>query len=139
MSYRVNSNEEIYIKTHARHSQNVVIITIVQSLSFVSLPATPWTAACQASLSFTISRSLLRLMSIELVMPSNLLTIIQFSSVAQSCLTLCDRMDCSTPGFPIHHQLPELAQTHVYQVGDAIQPSHPLSSPSPPAPNPSQQ
>ena len=50
MSYRVNSNE-IYIKTHARHSQNVVIITIVQSLSFVSLPATPWTAACQASLS----------------------------------------------------------------------------------------
>ena len=126
MSYRVNSNEEIYIKTHARHSQNVVIITIVQSLSFVSLPATPWTAACHASLSFTISRSLLRLMSIELVMPSNLLTIIQFSSVAQSCLTLCDHMDCSTPGFPIHHQLPELAQTHVHQVGSAIQPSHPF-------------
>ena len=55
----------------------------------------------------------------------------QFSSVAQSCLTLCDHMDCSTPGFPVHHQLLELAQTHLYRVGDAIQPSHPLSSPSP--------
>ena len=54
------------------------------------------------------------------------------SSVAQSCPTLCDPTDCSTPGFPVHHQLPELAQTHVHQVGDAIQPSHPLSSPSPP-------
>ena len=55
------------------------------------------------------------------------------SSIAQSCLTLCDPMDCSTSGFPVHHQLPELAQTHVYRVSDAIQPSHPLSSPSPPA------
>ena len=62
----------------------------------------------------------------------------QFSSVAQSCPTLCDPMDCSTPGFPVHHQLPELAQTHVHQVGDAIQPSHPLSSPSPPTFNLSQ-
>ena len=55
-----------------------------------------------------------------------------------SCVRLCDPMDCSTPGFPVHHQLPELAQTHMHRVGDAIQPSHPLSSPSPPAPNPSQ-
>ena len=55
------------------------------------------------------------------------------SSVAQLCLTLCDPMDCSTPGFPVHHQLLELAQTHVHWVGDAIQPSHPQSSPSPPA------
>ena len=54
-------------------------------------------------------------------------------SVAQSCLTLCNLMDCSTPGFPVHHQLPELAQTHVHQVGDAIQPSHPLLPPFPPA------
>ena len=53
------------------------------------------------------------------------------SSVAQSCLTLCDPMNCSTPSFPVHHQLPELAQTHVHLVSDAIQPSHPLSSPSP--------
>ena len=57
--------------------------------------------------------------------------ILQFSSVAQSYLTLCDPMDCSTPGFSIYHQLMELAQTHVHRVGDAIQPSHPLSSPSP--------
>ena len=62
----------------------------------------------------------------------------QFSSVAQSCLTLCDPMNCSTPGLPVHHQLPEFTQTHVHRVSDAIQPSHPLSSPSPPAPNPSQ-
>ena len=57
----------------------------------------------------------------------------QFSSVAQSCLTLFDPMDCSTPGLPVHHQLPELAQTHVHWVGDDIQPSHPLSSPFPSA------
>ena len=55
------------------------------------------------------------------------------SSVAQSCPTLCDPMDCSMPGFPVLHQLLELTQTHVHQVGDSIQPSHPLSSPSPPA------
>ena len=62
----------------------------------------------------------------------------QFSSVAQSCLTLYNAMDCSTPGFPVHHQLPELVHTHVHWVGDAIQPSHPLPSPSPPAFNLSQ-
>ena len=55
----------------------------------------------------------------------------QFSSVAQSCPTLCDPMNCSMPGLPVHHQLPESTQTHVHRVGDAIQPSHPLSSPSP--------
>ena len=63
---------------------------------------------------------------------------VQFSPVTQSCPTLCDPMNRSTPGLPVHHQLPEFTQTHVHQVSDAIQPSHPLSSPSPPAPNPSQ-
>ena len=63
---------------------------------------------------------------------------VQFSSVAQSCPTLCDPMNLSTPGLPVHHQLLEFTQTHVHQVSDAIQPSHPLSSPSPPAPSPSQ-
>ena len=63
---------------------------------------------------------------------------IQFSSVAQSCPTLCDLMNHSTPGLPVHHQLPEFTQTQVHRVSDAIQPSHPLSSPSLPAPNPSQ-
>ena len=62
---------------------------------------------------------------------------VQFSSVAQSCPTLCDPMNCSIPGLPVHHQLPELTQTHVHQVGDSIQPSHPPSSASP-APNSSQ-
>ena len=134
----------------------------VQLLSRVRLLETPWTAACQASLSITISQSLLKFMSIESVMPSNDLLLcrplllppsifpsirvfsnesvskyiesvsktwkkrqersinavvvsisVLFSSVAQSCLTLCDPMDCSTPRFPIHHQLLELAQTHV--------------------------
>ena len=61
-----------------------------------------------------------------------------FSSVAQSCLTLCNPMNRSTPGLPVHHQLPEFTQTHVQWVGDPTQPSHPLSSPFPPAPNPSQ-
>ena len=63
---------------------------------------------------------------------------VQFSSVAQSCPTLCDPMNCSTPGLPVHHQLPEFTQTQVHRVGDAIQPSHPLLSPSPPAPTSSQ-
>ena len=63
---------------------------------------------------------------------------VQCSSVAQSCLTLCDPMNHSTSGLPVHHQLPEVTQTHVHRVSDAIQPSHPLSSPSPPASNPSQ-
>ena len=62
----------------------------------------------------------------------------QFSSVAQSCPTLCDSMNRSTPGLPVHHQLPELTQTHVHGVSDAIQPFHPLSSPFPPVSNPSQ-
>ena len=63
---------------------------------------------------------------------------VQFSSVAQSCPTLCDPVNRSTPGLPVHHQLPEFTQTHVHRVSDAIQPSHPLSSPFPLAPNPSQ-
>ena len=61
---------------------------------------------------------------------------VQFSSVAQSCPTLCNPMNRSMPGLPVHYQLPEFTQTHVHRVGDAIQPSHPLSSPSPPAPIP---
>ena len=63
-------------------------------------------------------------------------TTLQFSSVAHSCPTLCSLMNSSTPGLPVHHQLPEFTQTHVHRVSDTIQPSHPLSSPSPPAPIP---
>ena len=70
--------------------------------------------------------------------PFSLTELLQYSSVAQSWPTLCDPMNRCTPGLSVHHQLPESTQTHAHQVGDAIQPSHPLSSPSPPAPNPSQ-
>ena len=62
----------------------------------------------------------------------------QIRSVSQSCPTLCDPMNRSTPGLPVHHQVPEFTQTHIHRVSDAIQPSHPLSAPSPPPPNPSQ-
>ena len=72
------------------------------------------------------------------IMASGPISSVQFSSVAQSCPTLCDPMNHSTPGLPVHHQLSEFTQTHVHRVGDAIQPSHPLLSPSPPAHNPSQ-
>ena len=72
------------------------------------------------------------------LMPSGKLFEIQFSSVAQLGPTLCDPMNCSMPGLPVHHQLLEFTQTHVHRASDAIQPSHPLSSSSPPAPNPSQ-
>ena len=152
----------------------------VQSLSRVRLFAIPWTAAHQASLSITNSQSLLKLMPIELVMPSNHLILccplllspsifpsirvfsnesalhirlpkywsfsfnisptneysglisfrislsIQFSSVTQSCPTLCDPMNCSTPGLPVHHQLPAFTQTQVHQVGDAMSMDFPV-------------
>ena len=74
---------------------------------------------------------------IESLLPS-FFSSVQFSSVAQSCPTFWDPMNCSAPGLPVHHQLPEFTQTHIHWVSDAIQPSHPLPSPSPPAPNPSQ-
>ena len=79
-------------------------------------------------------------MSIESMMESNHLILCvrsdQIRSVAQSCPTFCDPMNCSTPGLPVHHQLPEFTETHVHRVSDAIQPSHPLFSPSPPTPIP---
>ena len=128
----------------------------VKSFSSVQLFVTPWTVAYQASPSMGFSRQEyqsglpfpspgdlpdpgIKPGSPELqadALPSE--PPLQFSSVAQSCPTLCDPMNHSTPGLPVHHQLPEFTQTHVHRVSDAIQPSHPLSSPSPPAPNPSQ-
>ena len=93
----------------------------------------PWAVAYQAPPSMEFPRQ-----EYWSGLPLPSLSLHQFSSVAQSCPTLCDPMNCSTPGLPVHHQLLEFTQTHVHRVGDAIQPSHPLSSPSPPAPNPSQ-
>ena len=116
-------------------------------LSHVWLFVTPWTVACQAPLSMEILQArILVLVAISFSRGSSpprdwtyiscigrqtlyhWATCIQFSSVARSCLTLCDPVNCSTPGLPVHQQLPEFTQTHVHWVGDAIQPSHPLSS-----------
>jgi len=90
--------------------------------------------ACLSLISNFINTSSLSFLSYKmgmLITPS-------VSLFTQSCPTLCDPMNCSTPGLPVHHQLPEFTQTRVHRVSDAIQPSHPLSSPSPPAPSPSQ-
>ena len=134
-----------------------------QSLSHVQLFATTWTVAYQAPLFMGFSRQeywsgLLcpppgylpdpgikpaSFMSPELA--GRFFTtsttweaqLMLLSSVTQSCPTLCNPMNRSTPGLPIHHQLPEFTQTHIHRVSDAIQPSHPLLCPSPPAPNPS--
>ena len=76
--------------------------------------------------------------TLKMLKQNEISTSVQFSSVTQSWPTLCDPMNRSTPGLPVHHHLPEFTQTHVHRVSDAIQPSHPLSSPSPPAPSPSQ-
>ena len=118
-----------------------------QSLSCVWYFATPWTIPCQAPLSLGFSRQEYwsRLPFAPPghfpnpgIKPLGHSLSVQFSSVAQSCPTLCNPMNRSMPGLPIHHQLLEFTQTHIHLVSDAIQPSHPLSSPSPPAPNPSQ-
>ena len=82
--------------------------------------------------------SIFKSRDITLPIQVHLVNSVQFSSVAQLCPTLCDPMNHSTPGLPVHHQLPEFTQTQVHRVGDVFQPSHPLSSPSPPAPNLSQ-
>ena len=126
-------------------------VVVVQWLSHVWLFVTPWTATHQAPPSSTISWSLLRFMSIEWVMLSDHLTLCDlllwpstFPSTSSVQSLSCVRF-FATPwiaagqaGLPVHHQLPEFTQTHVHRVGDATQPSHPLSSPSPPTPNPSQ-
>ena len=120
----------------------------------VQLFAPHWTIARQAPVSMEFFRSeywsglplpspedpLTQGLNLDLLHSGRCFTIqaIQFSSVAQSCPILCDPINRSTPGLPVHHQLPEFTQTHIHQVSDAIQPSHPLLSPSPPAPDPSQ-
>ena len=134
-----------------------------QSLSHVKLFATLWTVACQTPLSMELSRQeywsglpfppgilsnqglnphilyLLHWQADSLPLSHLGSPVIRFSSVQSlSRVRLCDPMNRSTPGLPVYHQLPESTQTHVHRVGDAIQPSQPLSSPSPPAPNPSQ-
>ena len=94
----------------------------------------PWTEEPRGLQSMGVSKS--QTGTINTFMTS--FSLVQFSLVAQSCPTPCDPINQSTPGLPVYYQLPEFAQTHIHRVSDAIQPSHPLSSPSPPAPNPSQ-
>ena len=146
------------------HFMYTYICVCVYALSCVQLLVTPWTAACLVPLSMVLSRQEYSsgfpfpipgdlpnpgIEPLSLASPAladrffttvtpgkSIYTYIR--SVAQSCPTLCDPMSCSTPGLPVHHQLPEFTETHVHHVSDAIQPSHPLSSPSPLAPNPSQ-
>ena len=133
-------------------------VCALSHFSHVLLFVTPYTAVFQAPLSMGILQArilewVVMLFSRESSWPrdwtrvsyvscigmwvlyhlGSLFSSVQFISVAQLCPTLCNSMDCSTPGLPVHHQLPEFTQTHVRWVGDAIQPSHPLSSPSPPA------
>ena len=111
-----------------------------------SIALTRWTFVCKVmSLLFHMLSTLVtglcprsKHLLISWLQSPSAMILDEIRSVAQSCPTLCDPMNCSTPGLLIHHQLPEFTQTHVHRVGDAIQLSHPLSSPSPPAPNPSQ-
>ena len=122
---------------------------VLNCFSRVRLLVTPWTIAQEARLSIGFSRQeywsglpfpspLESAENCNFRPATTVFSSVQFSSVTQSCPTLCDPMNRSMPGLPVHHQLPEFTQTHVHRVSDAIQPSHPLSSPSPPAPNPSQ-
>ena len=137
-----------------------VCVCVCQLLSCVQLFAAPWTVARQAPLSmeffrnsywsglpFTSPRGLPnpRIKPRSPTLQADTLPSepqgklpVQFSSVAQLCPTLCNPVNHSTPGLPVHHQLPEFTQTHVHWIADVIQPSHPLSSPSPHAPSASQ-
>ena len=147
---------------YSRYNGIAVALACAQSLQLCPALCTPWTVAHQAPLAIGFSwqeywsglpcpppgdllnsrieprssvSSSLQANSLPLSHQGNLMTLAsdQFKAVDQSCPTLCDPMDCSTPCSPVHRQLPELVQTHVHWVGDAIQPSHPLLSPSPPA------
>ena len=129
---------------------SMLLLLLLSRFSHVRLCATPQTAAHQAPPSLGFSRQEYW-SGVPLPSPYSMLHVAfyyiqyiyiiysdQIRPVAQSCLTLCDPINRSTPVLPVHHQLPEFTQTHVHRVSDAIQLSHPLSSPSPPAPNPSQ-
>ena len=127
-------NHHMYICLHVLHMQ-ALSERMIKWLSTVAMTRKNWTAGggmrsakCEKLLNF--------LWTFEFYIMYTCSD--QIRSVAQSCPTIHDPMNRSMPGLPFHHQLPEFTQTHVQQVGDAIQPSHPLSSPSPPAPNPSQ-
>ena len=132
---------------------NMIMYYVKQLLAVSDTTICPvnWNTSIRTSSRRPRCLHVLLLLSLQFLLPSQILPTslqgqlitflygpVQFSSVAQSCPTLCDPMNCSTPGLPVHHQLQEFTQTHIHWVSDAIQPSHPLSSPSPLAPNPAQ-
>ena len=126
-------------RTGASHSwARFTLWTRLQRSSFLLSPAEVWLICKGRAQRPVFPWSLSRPYTLNWPFSLTNIQIIYFSSVTQSCPTLCDPMDCSTPGRPVHHQLPELIQTHVHWVGDAIQPLHPVSSPSPPVFNLSQ-
>ena len=137
----IYTHMHIHIHTHIYICMYVLCAKLLHSC----LDSNSSTVACPASLSMGFSRQECW-KGLPFPPPGDLpdpgikpcVSSVQFSSVSQSCPTLCDPMNCSTPGLPVHHQLLEVTQTHVRRVSDAIQPSHPLSSPSPSVPNPSQ-
>ena len=101
-------------------------------------PVSVWACECVCIYFFSLNHLKVNCRYHDTSLQKTCLSSVQFSSVPQSCPTLCNPVNHSTPGLPVHHHLPEFTQTHVHRVGDALQPSHPLSSPSLPAPNPSQ-
>ena len=124
----------------SEHCLNVILRSAIFSLGqsnawgLLWVEINPRVDSCQFHCAWASSEYLIRVLQSRLKIVHS----VQFSSVTQSCPTLCNPMNCSTPGLPVHHQLPESTQNHVHWVGDAIQPPHPLSSPSPPALNLSQ-
>ena len=127
----LNTTEQLILPVHFHFSLTKLKAFWVQGSWLIFLPFIPY----PCTRIFINPQKPTALLNEHFVHPTHS---VQFSSVAQSCPTLCDPMNRSTPGLPVHHQLPEFTQTYVHRVSDAIQPSHPPSSPSPPAPNPSQ-
>ena len=117
------------------YHEYLVNTVILKNYNYKSIP---WSKTSEKYLCRSIPLNTMRMTEWMNRFPEASSRLVQFSSVSQSCPTLCDPMDCSTPGLPVLHQHPELIQTHVHQVGNAIQPYHPLSSPSPPTFNLSQ-
>ena len=119
-------------------NENLIKISVeklLKSAFFDDYPYSVWAYNQVGGYNSALTKILL---SPLFILVNRFLSSVQFSSVTQSCPTLCDPMNRSTPGLPVHHHLPEFTQTHVHWVDDAIQPSHPLSSPFPPASNPPQ-
>ena len=137
--HKINGRH-LYFTLEFLHSANPLIILLLLALLFslTSLVLAPYHCSLLISALFGSPILIHSPCQISAFFQHLTSSSVQFSSVSQSCLTLCDPMNHSTPGLPVHHQLPEFSQTHVHRVSDAIHPSHPRSSPSPFAPNLSQ-